>query len=370
MTLPPARPNAGKRYFNTFDAMRFFAFSAVLLHHTRFLSIPGLECLQHSGGLSVSLFFTLSGFLITYTILEEKQRTGRLQLRHFFIRRILRIWPLFFLMVGFAYCTPYILRLAGISASGEGYAPDWRMSALFMENYKIILEEQLPNTSPLPVMWSLCVEEHFYILLGIVFYFMNIRHTPLFLAVSLVICFLARIGFLAMGWDTLDLSTNLDYFAYGAIPAYLLVCHGPTFERQVMRLKYRYKYALIGATAILFFAVPQLRLSPVVDCLVVNNLFGILFALIICFTIPSENRIKIGRKNLLSRLGKLSYGQYLYHTVVISFLLQLSKRLGVDLQQTASSAVFFIVALILVIVISQVSYQFFESKFLQLKNRF
>ena len=91
----------------------------------------------------------LSGFLITYIILEEKQRTGMFKIKNFFVRRILRIWPLFYLMILVAFLTPYLAHLIGFNISNEGYKPNWLMSGLFLENYKMMITNTLPNTSPL-----------------------------------------------------------------------------------------------------------------------------------------------------------------------------------------------------------------------------
>ena len=126
----------------------------------------------------VSFFFVLSGFLITYIILEEKETTGKLNLSSFFIRRILRIWPLYYLMVAIAFLTPYLLSRFNISYSNEGYSPNWLWTILFLENYKMIITDSFPNVSPLRVMWSLCVEEHFYIVWGLALWKVKMKHLP------------------------------------------------------------------------------------------------------------------------------------------------------------------------------------------------
>lgn len=318
----------------------------------------------------MKFFFTLSGFLITYIVLEEKQRTGSLKLKNFFLRRILRIWPLFYLMLGFAFVTPYLLDLLKLSSSPDGYEPDWWMSLLFLENYKMMIEGQLPNVSPLAVMWSLCIEEHFYILWGITFRFIKVRHTPLFLALSLVVCFVSRILFLANGWDTLEILTNLDFFAYGAIPAYLLIRYGERFEAKIMGIPYGYKYLIIGCTFLIFFSMHLFPLTEAFNTLFMNSLFGILFAFLIACTIPPDNKIEIGDRNLFSKWGKYTYGLYLYHTIVISFFFQICRLMGINLENSLISALLFFITLLAVILISSLSYRLFEEKFLKLKRYF
>ena len=112
-----------KRHFETFDALRFLAFFKVFLYHLPFSHWPLFNSIKAGGDLGVRLFYVLSGFLITCIIAEEKQQTGRLNFKHFMVRRILRIWPLYYLMVAFAYLTPLIMSYWDISHSDDGYVP-------------------------------------------------------------------------------------------------------------------------------------------------------------------------------------------------------------------------------------------------------
>lgn len=358
------------RYFDSFDAMRFFAFFAVFLAHIGPLYIPFLNYFQHSSGLAVQFFFTLSSFLITYIILEEKKRTGKLNLKNFFVRRILRIWPLYYLMVAFAYATPYLLDVLHLTSSDEGYQPTLWMSVLFLENYKMMFEGQLANVSPLSVMWSLCIEEHFYLIWGIVFYFIKFKHTPIFLTVSIVISFISRIVFMQNGWSMLDITTNLDTFAYGAIPAYLLVRHGEQFEKKIGGIKYSLKYIVVAATLFLFFFIHLIPIPKPLSELFNTCVFGILYSILIAFTIPENNKIKIGRRNIFTRLGKYTYGLYLYHTIIILLFAQVFKMVGIDIQTFSTSVLFLMICLGMVIVVSKLSYQLFEVQFLKLKKYF
>mgnify|MGYP000751166612 CR=1 FL=1 len=97
-------------YFKGFNGVRFIAASAVIVHHIeeyKAVYLFGRDDLwarpfvYQLGRLGVALFFVLSGFLITYLLLAEKQKTGTIAIRKFYIRRVLRIWPLYFLIVGF-----------------------------------------------------------------------------------------------------------------------------------------------------------------------------------------------------------------------------------------------------------------------------
>ena len=158
--------NIDRNHFHTLGAIRFFSFMLVLLLHLPHENLPVISFFSKSGGIGVSFFFVLSGFLITYIILFEKKNKGALSLRKFLTRRVLRIWPLFYAMILFAFLTPYILSLLNITSSNEGYEPNLFSSLFFVENYKMMITDNFPNAAPLRVMWSLCVEEHFLHYLG------------------------------------------------------------------------------------------------------------------------------------------------------------------------------------------------------------
>ena len=106
---PPASPpEAAERiYFPELDGLRFIAFMMVYLFHggvpqgimARLIGSRAALALRENGGFGVQLFFILSGYLIATLLLREEARYGRIALRAFWIRRILRIWPLYYLIV-------------------------------------------------------------------------------------------------------------------------------------------------------------------------------------------------------------------------------------------------------------------------------
>ena len=357
-----------KRHFHTFDALRFFAFFKVFLLHIPITTFPLFNIFREGGGIGVVFFFVLSGFLITYIILEEKSNTGQFNLKKFFMRRILRIWPLYYLMVGFAYCTPFLLSLFNLSSSSEGYEPNWLMSLLFLENYQIIATGSHPNVSPLTVMWSLCIEEHFYILWGILLYFISIKKLPVLIIVSILVSLIANLFFLKLGILNQEILTNLWYFAFGAIPAYLLVRYREKFESFIQQTPAAYKVLVILLTVLYVFLSPWLSFNYQV--LVEPIIFGALFSSIICIIIPDQNKFKIADRHFLSRLGIYTYGLYIYHTIVINFLLQVFKRFHLSTEQPLYALLLILISLFATVLISKISYQLIERPFLQLKKHF
>ena len=164
-----------KEKFHSFDALRFFSFFIVFLSHLPYTLFNNLDFLNVDGTIGVYFFFTLSGFLITYILLFEKTTSNEFNFKNFFARRALRIWPLYYLVLLFAFCSSYIISLLHLPSSNVGYEPNWFMSSFFLENYMVIYHNEYANVSPLPVLWSLCVEEHFYIIWGVLLYFIKTK---------------------------------------------------------------------------------------------------------------------------------------------------------------------------------------------------
>ena len=118
--------------------MRCFAFLKVFLYHIPIGYPAAFVYLKAGGDIAVRFFFVLSGFLITYLIVAEKKGNGSLNFKRYFARRALRIWPLYYLMVAFAFSTPYILSWLNIEHSNEGYEPNFLFTIAFLENYVAI----------------------------------------------------------------------------------------------------------------------------------------------------------------------------------------------------------------------------------------
>nr|MBA3972370.1 acyltransferase [Bacteroidota bacterium] len=162
--------NKVKVYFPGLNALRFFAAFLVFASHVELLkSRNGFENYYYTqtflelGGSAVTFFFVLSGFLITYLLFIEKDISGKISLSQFYLRRILRIWPLYYTVVlaGF-FLIPHIPYLQN-SISGDLYTNFYPKLLLFMllvPNISYILFPHTPYISP---AWSIGVEEQFYL---------------------------------------------------------------------------------------------------------------------------------------------------------------------------------------------------------------
>ncbi|MGK0390860.1 MAG: peptidoglycan/LPS O-acetylase OafA/YrhL [Maribacter sp.] len=352
-----------RKHFHTFDALRFFSFFLVFIHHLPGSNSPLISYFTKSGGIGVTFFFVLSGFLITYILLHEKLNLGKISLKKFFMRRILRIWPLFYAMILFAFLTPFILKLFHLSSSNEGYEPNWLMSILFLENYKMMITDSFPNVSPLRVMWSLCIEEHFYIIWGVAISFLSIKKVPHLIMFSILLANICRILYGYIGIETIDLFTNIDYFAFGAIPAYILMFKSELLHK-IETLSLRIKYLLTFFAASLIFIIPNLEMEWLTY--IYPLIYGVSFSMIITFTLCEKNSLHISDGYWISKLGMLTYGLYLFHPIVINLLIRTREMLPFQMNW----GMFLLLSIICTIAISIISYHLFEKQFLKLKKYF
>jgi peptidoglycan/LPS O-acetylase OafA/YrhL len=243
----------------------------------------------------------------------------------------------------------------------EGYKPHLLTSILFGENYKMMITNSFPDGAPLRVMWSLCIEEHFYILWGVLLYFISLKRIPLLIALSIIISNIARPIYTYLGIGHIDILTHLDYFAYGAIPAYILL-HKKGYIDFLEKIPQYFKYIFLILTIAVAFILPNLNmglieyLSPFV--------LGFLFLVTILFTL-GENSIRINDNLWISQLGIYTYGLYLYHTIIILFLIKIIKYISFS-----NWYIFGLSSLLITIAVSVISYHLFEKQFLKLKRYF
>ena len=358
-----------RRHFHTFDALRFFAFFKVFLLHLPIVAFPWFNYVKAGGGIGVQFFFVLSGFLITYIILDEQKQTGKLTLKNFFVRRMLRIWPLYYLMVLVAYCTPYILsNILNFESSSAGYEPELWVSLAFLENYKMMVTGTHANASPLSVMWSLCIEEHFYIIWGLALYFIKIKGLSKLIGLSLLVGVLCRVLYVSLEIPTSDVFTNIDLFAMGALPAYLLIRYPGRVESFVDNIPRVVK--LLFVTVLLVIVTLCSQYSDDKTYIYLTLVLGILFSGLILLTLGRRNRLKVSDENILSRLGVYTYGLYLYHTLVINLLIQVFSKYEWNIEEPIIAVGFTTLSLFLTVLISVISYHLFEKQFLRMKRYF
>ena len=314
------KEHSGLPYVAGLDGLRALAVMTVVLFHLGWSRVPG-------GPFGVSLFFTLSGYLITQLMISEHAQTGRVDLKHFWSRRLRRLAPGSIVVV----LAVTVLALAGVF-TGErlrgdllatiGYGANWRF-ATAGTTYAQLFES---TPSPLLHFWSLAIEEQFYVVF------------PLLMAVlmrwkRLMLPILLLLAALSSGAMILTSSRNLAYygthtraaeFLIGALLALVV-----PLRKEIAQCLQAF-FAVGGVIALCAYVYISGTVHASDGWLYQGGLTG--FTLISCLLIvavlvPGPVRSLMSSRPLVE-LGKVSYSVYLFHWPV--FILLNEDRLGFD----------------------------------------
>jgi peptidoglycan/LPS O-acetylase OafA/YrhL len=342
------------------NGLRALAVSCVILYHLKlsllFPRVPALWRLEVWGHSGVSLFFVISGFLITLLLLRESKKTGSISLKNFYIRRACRILPAFYV---------FLLAVFILSQFGLTHVSDrtWVGALTYSLNY-------VPHErGPVGHFWSLCVEEHFYLLWPLVLYLFGIRKGWIYATICVVLAPILRfLTALHFGFEGSNVSLagaiyttthcRVDSIALGCLLAYALTsARSPKW----IRLSKRGIWLLgILATGILvtntFAPVDDSAYSLVFSSSVDSACWVALVAVAtIC---PPGILSSVLNARPVAFVGLLSYSIYLWQqpfTVTYETLAQICH---------------FPYNVILVFLLASLSYFLIEQPFLRLKDRF
>jgi peptidoglycan/LPS O-acetylase OafA/YrhL len=361
VTNVPIRDATGRFYRPELDALRFIAFLMVYLCHTLPVeptSAHWLRSISYSLSFGVPVFFALSAYLITQLLLMEKRRDGSVRVQAFYLRRILRIWPLYFPVLGCGYA---ILRrhmpfpLTALAAY-----------VFFVGNWYTAFFDYLPG--PLLPLWSITVEEQFYLVWPAIL--RNAGRRRLFL-----VCFsmwvISQVVVIALCLQHTFIEptlwanslTHLQYLALGASVSIYFNGDVPRFRKSARIAMFAMAVLLFVAPGVIF--MPHLYLEPKSD---LNTWVWLLSAgaattLLLLAFLGSNSE---GIWSPFRYLGKISYGLYVFHMPCLLGLAIISARL--HLRQSVLAAP--ILGLPITIAIAAASYRFFESPFLRIKERY
>ncbi len=346
-------------YMPELDSIRGIAIMLVLFFHgmapplTPELSRGGkfLLAVSQHGSAGVNLFFVLSGFLITGILIDSRNRPD--YYRRFYIRRALRILPAF-------YATLLILLIGGWIS--------WRflaLSVLFLANTAPLLGVPL-TYGPL---WSLAVEEHFYMLWpAIIRRFSTVRLIFLLSTMVVITPLLRAIGFVITGFpaDVVSLYTwyNLDGLALGALLAIWL--RQPSFHR--MQLSRAALPMLFAGIALLVLVSAH----PLAESAVSSTACNLASAgLLSCMLLVGTNRWRrLVDRPVLKFFGFISYGLYLIHVLAFRLVEILFSRPLLALSSagdpTAAMLLRFVASSSFAIAVAYLSRRSLEEKFLRM----
>ncbi|MGC2282700.1 MAG: acyltransferase [Candidatus Acidiferrales bacterium] len=160
VNLTTSRGERMQRRIPQLDAVRGVAILVVMMHNISFkYSVFHSQQLFRNGWMGVDLFFVLSGLLITGILLDTKQSQG--YFKNFYVRRCLRIWPLYYSLIFFMFVVVRFLNRSEFPNVLRTSSPWWAFP-LFLQNF--LLPVSTDAAGPLGVTWSLAIEEQFYLI--------------------------------------------------------------------------------------------------------------------------------------------------------------------------------------------------------------
>jgi peptidoglycan/LPS O-acetylase OafA/YrhL len=334
------------------DGLRGLACFTILVYHFRPVIVP-------YGWSSVDLFFVLSGYLIT-AILIRHEGSPRL-LRNFYVRRGLRIWPVYYLTIlALVIVRPWLPR--PISWDGLGYF------LTYTQNLPLYWSGKVPPFSPyVSHLWTLANEEQFYIVWPLLVVMLG-RRAVIPLALGLAALSVAA---RAAGFNSWLLLARADGFALGGMLAAILV----DSERVARHLTaYRRGFASIALVALAIVIVAMARgILPTFGRPPKGAAFSVLainlvFAGVVGLVVMHAGRRTVAwlRRPRLVHLGTLSYGLYVYHYIV----LVLSDDVLVAFRGFGRTSVDNIPVIVLIYALAALSWAWFEKPLLDMKGRF
>jgi peptidoglycan/LPS O-acetylase OafA/YrhL len=370
-----------KVFFPNLDALRFISFLLVFGFHiyktiyskysTDGTEMPALlnvlKAVFQNGYLGVNLFFVLSGFLITYLLIRENETRGRINVGKFYMRRILRTWPLFYLSVFFGFVVfPYIAAPLGVTQA-ETANPLYYL--FFLNNFDMI-NAGPPNALILAILWSVAVEEQFYLFWPLFMRIFRLKHLK-YLCISIII---GSIAFRILNYnDQFALYFHtfavIGDIAFGGLLAYF-TSHDNKFRSLIVRLPRAYIIALYsGAIGLLLFR-QYIFISPAL-VIFERMILALFFGFIILEQNFSERSLfKLSNLKLVTRLGVYSYGLYCLHFIGIYLAFLFVDQFSFN-QSTGSIFVLKpMLSLAITLLLSILSYHYFEKRFLAYKGRF
>lgn len=364
-------------FFENLDGLRFFCFLSVFFFHSFFTDF---DYIKHSyvysfikkdvfgnGNLGVNFFFVLSGFLITYLLIEEKKISGKIDLKNFWLRRILRIWPLFYFCVIFGFFVFPLIKSAFGQQSNESANIFYYLT--FLNNFDF-LKNGLPDSSVLGVLWSVAIEEQFYFVWPIILYFLPVSKYWVAFGTIILTSWIFRGCYdnsLIHEHHTLSCIGDM---AIGAFGAWLIQerIKFKTFIENRSRLEI---YSLYIMFLLIFFFRDEVFYKFYLLRIFERSFIAIIILFIIMEQNYSRNSFyKMSNFKRISSLGTITYGLYCLHFIGILITIKLTSKLGFNTQLWQVIFVDSIVSLIITITISKLSYKYYEKPFLKFKDRF
>jgi peptidoglycan/LPS O-acetylase OafA/YrhL len=374
-------------YYPQLDGLRALAFLLVFSNHLKPFPLAGeshspvwvfLQSLMGWGWLGVQIFFTLSGFLITALLLQERSGSAKIDLPAFFIRRALRIWPLYYFMILINFLIlPLVFSHGSLGFGGPVWSAMCQTYLLpflgFVGNFWMPEHHGVKLPLSLVILWSVCVEEQFYLIGGFTLArFKTFRALGQLLVLIVILAAFIRAGLYFLSRDNgafyFHTLAQMDTLAVGAIIA--LLRHLGKLPEALMSRYGAILFCLpVIYYAFLALAVPNVGVNHPSQILVFtgNAFFSGCFLLSLLYWRPASRWFSLP---WLANLGRSTYAMYLTHLfAVVAAESLLANRLA-GLGALGGWLAHALTALLLTVLFAFISWHGIEKWFQRLRTSF
>ncbi|MEY2937447.1 MAG: hypothetical protein RL062_36, partial [Bacteroidota bacterium] len=343
-------------YIQPLDGVRAIAALMVLIFHcfqiTTYHSSLGLflQKIGFLGQTGVSLFFVLSGFLITRILIQQKDEPHFIF--NFFIRRALRIFPLYF----FYLCLMYFILPTVFEKPSPDFSQQWYYW-FYLQDFAITF--RWPAIGP-KHFWSLAIEEHFYLIWPFIILFNKTKGVVITISILIIASAITRMLLVSNGFETY-------FFTFARLDEISLGCLLAVLESKGILLKWKSNHiaalllVITCIAGILWFQFSSLA-NPIIQ-VVKYQFISATYFLAVAWVLTANKQSMITRflsSRFLIFTGSISYGIYVYQAIAI----EIARAFSIQ-----NNVLFFLCVAITCYSIATVSYFFFEKPILNLKSR-
>lgn len=349
------------KYLPNLNPLRFILAFFVILYHIPLicntLKIPAFSTypLFHKGTLAVYYFFTLSGFLILRQVFLELKDTDKFNFKHFYARRIERLYPVYYFILIIGILTYHVV----LPKIGIIYAGHYSLKNLLLDYVfffpNIFTYYNRRVGSILIILWSIGVEEQFYIFMPVFLFLFKKKIMP-----SMYLLLILLVLTLLFFPSLFKYGNYYFYFAAGGLFGCL------SLKSKINFFYNKYFHFTIYALFILSFTSNYFELRS----LFFSHIFNMLISSFLIALI-ADYPIFIFRNDLIDYFGKISYGIYMYHMVIITGVLFIvsKTKVYVYIYEGVFIVLLNLIIVTLTILTAHLSYKYFESIFYTKKKQ-
>ncbi len=352
--------------FGSLDGLRCASIILVIWQHVGgylFSDVPWLSLLTR-GYLGVELFFVISGFLITTLLLRERDAYGAISLPRFYMRRTLRILPLYYLVLGVYVALVWMLERD--TGAGRLFFRNLPYYATYTSNWfvDLIINEDGQRRVIFIFAWSLATEEQFYLVWPFVLRYLGRGWPVAVLLATVAVDQAASFTEPAMsGWVGFRATVILTSISTA-------ICLGVMLAMTLHEARgHAWLWPILGrswSSPIALFLLLVFLSLPIADGPAARLVTQLLMVMLVgaCVAREDHGLARILRWSVFRRIGRVSYGMYMLHMLCIHVVDLVLLRLGLMLPLLRLC-----LAVMLTYLAAALSYRYYESWFLQLKDR-